>query len=174
MAATGGYHGECLVAANRRSRPWSVDRFCPGGRVDRFRGWIIPSIVFFPQTLAIAELASSMPVNGSFYWWTGALAPPKWSRIISFTAGWLNVFSMFTATAAFAYALAASLAYSINMVNPDFPFTNAQLMAMSMAVFFLWLMLMLFKVETIGMVYVIIGQSEDISPMRLGKDANLS
>ncbi|KAF2995973.1 hypothetical protein E8E14_004289 [Neopestalotiopsis sp. 37M] len=117
-------------------------------------GWIIPNIVLFPQVLAISELASSMPVNGAFYWWTGALCPPAWSHPISFVVGWLNVISMFSSTAAFAYGVAATFTYTVTILLPDFLWTNAEIMALSMSVIAVWFALMGLRLENISLVYI--------------------
>jgi amino acid transporter len=121
------------------------------------RGWIIPNVLVFSEVLAIAELASSMPLNGSFYWWSGALAPPRWSNLISFVSGWLNVLSMFSATAAFVYAVAASISFGINVAVPDFKWTNAQIMGLSFGVLIIWAAVMSFRLETITVVFMAMG-----------------
>lgn len=112
-----------------------------------------------PEVLAVCELASSMPVNGAFYWWSGALAPPEWSHCISFVSGWLNIFSMFTATASFAYAVASSLTYAITIILPTMQWTDSQIMAISMGVVIIWAALMSFKLESIITVYICLGSS---------------
>ncbi|RMZ42214.1 amino acid transporter [Aspergillus flavus] len=117
-------------------------------------GWIIPNVILIPEVLAIAELASSMPVNGSFYWWAGALAPPGWSHAISFVTGWLNVFTMFASTASFAYAVASSLSYAVTIAAPSMAWTNAQIMCLSLAVIVVWSGVMTLKLERIASVYI--------------------
>ncbi|CAI7590653.1 unnamed protein product [Penicillium crustosum] len=112
-----------------------------------------------PEVLAVCELASSMPVNGAFYWWSGALAPPEWSHCISFVSGWLNIFSMFTATASFAYAVASSLTYAITIILPTMQWTDSQIMAISMGVVIIWAALMSFKLESIITVYICLASS---------------
>lgn len=121
---------------------------------DQPRGWIIPNLLLLPEVLAIAELASSMPVNGSFYWWAGALAPPEWSHPISFITGWLNVLTMFASTAAFAYAVASYFSYAIVIAVPTMVWTNAQIMALSLAVIVIWAAVMTLKLERIAFVYI--------------------
>lgn len=122
------------------------------------RGWIIPNVFMFFEVLAISELASSMPVNGSFYWWAGALAPPKWSHAVSFITGWVNVLSVFTATASIAYAVSTVFAYSVTIAVPSMIWTKPQLMALAMGVIVLWSALMTLKLERISIVYVTMGQ----------------
>jgi hypothetical protein len=71
---------------------------CPGKRIPapyiiqqdadlRERGWVIPNLLMLPEVLAICELASAMPVNGAFYWGTGALVPPNCSHFVSYLTG---------------------------------------------------------------------------------------
>lgn len=108
-----------------------------------------------------------MPVNGAFYWWSGALAPPKYANIVSFVSGWLNVLSMFSATAAFVYAVASSLSFTINIVQPDFVWTNASLLGLSIAVLFVWAALMSLKLETISVVFMMTGELIYEKPLNL-------
>ncbi|KAL2817635.1 amino acid/polyamine transporter I [Aspergillus granulosus] len=118
-------------------------------------GWIIPSFLVLPEVLAISELASSMPVNGAFYWWSGALAPPRWSHSVSFITGCLNLLSIFTATAAFAYAVASSFSFSLSIAVPDMQWTNPQLMALSLGVIVLWSALMALRLEKVAVIYIL-------------------
>ncbi|KAF1960436.1 PLP-dependent transferase [Byssothecium circinans] len=96
-------------------------------------GWAIPAIVFFPQALAVSELSSSMPINGAFYWWTAALAPPRLSRPLSFAFGWFSMLSGITSMASSAWATASALSVSISMLKPGVDFTNAQVMGIAFA-----------------------------------------
>ncbi|GMF68586.1 unnamed protein product [Aspergillus oryzae] len=146
------------------------------GNTDIFRGWIIPNVILIPEVLAIAELASSMPVNGSFYWWAGALAPPGWSHAISFVTGWLNVFTMFASTASFAYAVASSLSYAVTIAAPSMAWTNAQIMCLSLAVIVVWSGVMTLKLERIASVYIAMVQNRPFASARtvFGEYTNFS
>ncbi|KAL3482720.1 amino acid/polyamine transporter I [Aspergillus germanicus] len=119
-------------------------------------GWIIPNLLLFPEVLAIAELASSMPVNGAFYWWTGALAPPRWSHAASFITACFNMLSMFTSTASFAYAVASAFSFSLMIAGSTVEWTNAQLMGLAMGVLLLWSALMGLRLERVATIYIII------------------
>ncbi|GKZ29330.1 hypothetical protein AbraIFM66950_004302 [Aspergillus brasiliensis] len=121
-------------------------------------GWIIPNVLMLPEVLAVAELASSMPVNGSFYWWAGALAPPAWSHAVSFITGWLNVLTMFASTAAFAYAVSTSFSYVVTIAVPGMVWTDAQMMVLSLAVIVVWGALMTLNLEGIAFVYISMGK----------------
>ncbi|TVY64790.1 GABA-specific permease [Fusarium oxysporum f. sp. cubense] len=117
-------------------------------------GWIIPNLMMLPQAIAIAELCSSMPVNGGFYWWSAALAPGRFSRPVAFIVGWFNVLSLATGLAAFAYAIAAGLAETITIAT-EYEFSNAELMGISMGVITLWASLMLLRLENVSIVMII-------------------
>lgn len=106
-----------------------------------------------------------MPVNGSFYWWAGALAPPAWSRAVSFITGWMNVLTMFASTATFAYAVASSLSYGVTIALPDMIWTNAQVMALSLAVVLIWSAIMTLRLERIAFVYITMGTYVASFPM---------
>ncbi|KAL4885751.1 amino acid/polyamine transporter I [Aspergillus karnatakaensis] len=121
-------------------------------------GWFIPSVLVIPEVLAISELASSMPVNGAFYWWSGALAPPRWSHSVSFITGYLNILSIFTATAAFAYAVSSSFSSAVVIAVPDMAWTNAQLMGLSIGIVVLWSALMTLKLEQVAIIYMTMGK----------------
>ncbi|KAM5350144.1 hypothetical protein ACJ41O_006649 [Fusarium nematophilum] len=118
-------------------------------------GWIIPNLMMLPQVIAVAELCSSMPVNGGFYWWSAALAPGWASRPVAFIVGWFNVLALSTGLAAFAYAVASGFAQSLSYVVTDFKPSLAELMGISMGVVTLWASLMLLKLERVSIVMVI-------------------
>ncbi|KAL3447773.1 amino acid/polyamine transporter I [Aspergillus insuetus] len=118
-------------------------------------GWIIPNIIVFPEVLAIAELASSMPVNGAFYWWTGALAPPRWSHSTSFITACFNMLSMFTSTASFAYAVASSFSFTLMIAGSTVEWTNARLLGLAMGVLLLWSALMGLRLERVVIIYIL-------------------
>ncbi|KAJ5552469.1 hypothetical protein N7494_001847 [Penicillium frequentans] len=126
-----------------------------GGYFGLTWGWIIPSVILFPQVLAISELCSSMPVNGAMYWWTAALAPESWSRCLGFISGWINLFGLFTGVASFAYAVASGLAYSILIARPDWSCTNAMIMAMALGVVVFWVVSMMLRLENVTLAYMI-------------------
>ncbi|KFA74348.1 hypothetical protein S40288_06692 [Stachybotrys chartarum IBT 40288] len=117
-------------------------------------GWFIPAILFFAQPIAVAELCSSMPVNGANYWWTAALAPPAWSRPLSFLLGWLTVTQAFTALASISFAGATSFARAISMFHPEWVATDAQIMGIAMAIVLLWGALSFLQMERIAMVFI--------------------
>lgn len=94
-----------------------------------------------------------MPVNGAAYWWTAALAPPKYSRFLSFVSGWIIVLSLFCNVASYAYAMSSQICTGISLIVPSWYATNAESMAVSMAVVLVWAILMLLKLEDVKWVY---------------------
>ncbi|KAH7127297.1 amino acid/polyamine transporter I [Dactylonectria macrodidyma] len=117
-------------------------------------GWFIPAVIFFPQALAIAELCSSMPINGANYWWTAALAPPALSRPLSFISGWTSVVQVITGLASFSFACGLTLGYVIPVLQPEWIPTNAQVMGIAMAILLLWGASSFLHMENVNMVYI--------------------
>lgn len=112
--------------------------------------------MMIPQVIAVAELCSSMPVNGGFYWWAAALSPPKYARAFAFITGWFNALAVVTGLASFAYSIAVGLAQTVTIATGGrFDGTLAEVMAMSMAVVTLWAAVMLLRLETINVLMMI-------------------
>lgn len=99
-----------------------------------------------------------MPVNGAFYWWTGALAPRKWSRPLAFVVGWTNILAIFASIASFAFAVASSLAFAIEILEPERRFANAEIMGVAYGVVMLWAVLLTVKLDNVKWVYVVVGE----------------
>ncbi|KAJ5371474.1 uncharacterized protein N7496_007566 [Penicillium cataractarum] len=125
-----------------------------GGYFGLTWGWFIPSVILLPQVLAVSELCSSMPVNGAYYWWAAALAPPAWSRCVGFISGWVTMFGLLTGIASFSYAVAAGLAQSIMIAKPDWSASNPIIMAMALAVVVSWALTMALRLESISIAYI--------------------
>ncbi|KAK5062639.1 hypothetical protein LTR84_004712 [Exophiala bonariae] len=62
-----------------------------GGAPGLIYGWIADCFFYFFIALSLAELTSSMPTSGGVYHWSAALAGPKYSKIIGFMTGYMNV-----------------------------------------------------------------------------------
>lgn len=115
---------------------------------------MIPNILFVPQVLAAGEMCSSMPLNGGPYWWTGALAPPKWSRLFSFVTGWLSILASITSMASFAFAVSSSFYIAVSYIHQEWTPTNPQLMGISFAVVLVWLALVFLRLDRVGMIFM--------------------
>ncbi|KAM0470469.1 hypothetical protein ACHAP7_009533 [Fusarium lateritium] len=118
-------------------------------------GWFLPTFVLMPQVLAVAELCSSMPLNGATYWWTAALAPPKYSRSLSFVSGCTTILALFTSVASYAYASASIVIICVNIYTGGQTFTAAQQMAIAMSIIVLWIMGLSLQLDKIGWVMVL-------------------
>ncbi|KAG7421073.1 putative amino-acid permease [Fusarium oxysporum f. sp. rapae] len=66
-------------------------------------------------SLTIAKFCSSMPVNGTNYWWTVALAPLSISRPLSFIAGMASIMNAITSIASFSWASSSSICTTIGL-----------------------------------------------------------
>ncbi|KAH6687277.1 amino acid permease-domain-containing protein [Plectosphaerella plurivora] len=119
-------------------------------------GWIIPNIMMIPQVIAVAELCSSMPVNGGFYWWAAALAPARSSRAFAFITGWFNALAVATSLAAFAYSIAVGMSQTMTIATDGrYVGTLAEVMGMSMGIATVWALVMLLRLETINIIMMV-------------------
>ncbi|KAF4960046.1 hypothetical protein FSARC_10577 [Fusarium sarcochroum] len=118
-------------------------------------GWIIPAVLFFAQPLAIAELCSSMPVNGANYWWTAALSPPSLSRPLSFISGWITIAQIVTSLASVSFACGTSLATVVPIFHPEWEPNNAQIMSIAMGVVLFWGLTSFLRMESITWVFIL-------------------
>jgi len=71
--------------------------------------------------------------------------------------------SLATSVASFAFATASSIQNSVGMLHPEWEATNAQLMAISWALLFIWMSLAAFRLEDIAWIYI--GGGECLSPV---------
>ncbi|KAF2651147.1 amino acid transporter [Lophiostoma macrostomum CBS 122681] len=62
-----------------------------GGAVGMFWGWIFVSVGICFLASSLAEFASMWPSAGGQYVWVAHLAPPKWSRIMSWHTAWISL-----------------------------------------------------------------------------------
>lgn len=128
------------------------------------RGWVIPAVLQFSSALAIAELASSMPVNGAFYWWTSALAKPRFSRFSAFVTGWIIVMSLMCVLASFTWGLSAFLFSIIPFVQPDFVPTKGQQLGMSYGLVIFWVTASFLRAERMTYVFYASSESRPVNP----------
>lgn len=115
---------------------------------------MIPSIIFMPQVLAMAELVSSMPVNGAFYSWTAVLAPARMARFLSFSLGWVTILIFCSSVASFAFAVSSTLIQAITFVQPSWIPTSVQHMGLANILVMLWISLAMLKMENAALVYI--------------------
>lgn len=148
MADIGALHGN----GRKASHPFLERRL-----TQPCRGWILPVVLFFPQALAIAELSSSMPINGAFYWWTAALAPRHLSRPFSYMLGWFSLLTTMTSLASFAFASGSSMAVLSSFLRPDWQPTNAQVMGIAMGFVILWASMQIMGIDRLHLGFLVLG-----------------
>lgn len=154
MAAIGVLLGKSIgLSLNKGSRLTGLSTL---------RGWVIGAVILAPQAITIAELCSSMPTNGAFYWYTAALAPPSVSRPLSFLVGWISTLATFTSLASFAYACAAGYSALIPVARPEWSPTGAQTFAISLAILLGWCLLNMLRIERIAIVMIGIGTKHSL------------
>lgn len=77
----------------------------------------------------------------------------KYSRFLSFVSGWIIVLSLFCNVASYAYAIYSQICTGISLIVPSWHPSNAESMAVAMAVVLVWSILMLLKLEDVKWVY---------------------
>ncbi|KAF5598369.1 amino-acid permease [Fusarium pseudocircinatum] len=137
-------------------------------------GWILPVVLFFPQALAIAELSSSMPINGAFYWWTAALAPRHLSRPFSYMLGWFTMLTYMTSLASFAYATGSGYAVLASFLTADWHPSNAQIMGIAVGFIMLWVSMQFLGMERLNLAFMFLGlpvaHAKQSKPFAAGSD----
>jgi len=74
-----------------------------GGPSGLVYGFIFSWIGTLLQALVMAEMASMIPLAGGQYNWVAILAPPKWSKFLSYMTGWMTVISWHACLASAAF-----------------------------------------------------------------------
>jgi hypothetical protein len=98
-----------------------------------------------------------MPVNGAFYWWTAALAPPAWSNCLGFISGWVTMFGLLTGIASFSYAVASGLSHAIMIARPTWSATDPMILGIALGVVVLWAVSLVMRLERISIAYMFCG-----------------
>ena len=110
-----------------------------------------------------------MPVNGAYYWWSAALAAPKYSRPVGFIAGWATILTLLTGMASITFATAATAAASITLLNVRWNPANAELMGIALAILILWTALSEIGSNRLNTLLIICGTSEHVVPYPVTK-----
>lgn len=80
--------------------------------------WIAVSVLSMAVAFSFAEMCSSYPLAGGQYSWVAALAPPKWSRGMSWVTGWFMMIGL-VANGAVNNFIGAN--FILGMANLTFP-----------------------------------------------------
>jgi amino acid transporter len=70
--------------------------------------------------IAMAEIVSAIPTSGGPYFWSGMLAPPKYSPFAAWLTGWFNLLGQVAVTTGISFGLANLIATAAIVKNPDY------------------------------------------------------
>ena len=86
-----------------------------GGPVAITWGWLIVGAFSIIVSMAMGEIASSMPTAGALYFWASKLGNPAWGWF----TGWFNLVGQISVTAAIDYGAATFTTALLNLWFPD-------------------------------------------------------
>ena len=86
-----------------------------GGPVAITWGWLIVGAFSIIISMAMGEIASSMPTAGALYFWASKLGNPAWGWF----TGWFNLVGQISVTAAIDYGAATFTTALLNLWFPD-------------------------------------------------------
>jgi amino acid transporter len=89
--------------------------FNNGGPVAITWGWLIIGAFSIIVSMAMGEIASSMPTAGALYFWASKLGSPAWGWF----TGWFNLVGQISVTAAIDYGAATFTTALLNLWFPD-------------------------------------------------------
>src|SRR3954454_11192233 len=86
-----------------------------GGPVAITWGWLLVGAFSILVSMAMGEIASSMPTAGALYFWSSKLGSPAWGWF----TGWFNLIGQISVTAAIDYGAATFTTALLNLWFPD-------------------------------------------------------
>ena len=86
-----------------------------GGPVAITWGWLLVGAFSILVSMAMGEIASSMPTAGALYFWASKLGNPAWGWF----TGWFNLVGQIAVTAAIDYGAATFTTALLNLWFPD-------------------------------------------------------
>ncbi len=89
--------------------------FNNGGPVVITWGWLLVGAFSIIVSMAMGEIASSMPTAGALYFWASKLGGPAWGWF----TGWFNLVGQISVTAAIDYGAATFTTALLNLWFPD-------------------------------------------------------
>jgi amino acid transporter len=89
--------------------------FSYGGPVAVTWGWLLVGAFSVLVSMAMGEIASSMPTAGALYFWSSKLGSPAWGWF----TGWFNLVGQVSVTAAIDYGAATFTTALLNLWFPD-------------------------------------------------------
>ena len=95
--------------------------FANGGPVAITWGWLLVGAFSIIVSMAMGEIASSMPTAGALYFWASKLGSPAWGWF----TGWFNLVGQISVTAAIDYGAATFTTALLNLWFPSVFSTSA-------------------------------------------------
>jgi amino acid transporter len=89
--------------------------FNAGGPVALTWGWLLVGAFSILVSMAMGEIASSMPTAGALYFWSSKLGSPAWGWF----TGWFNLVGQIAVTASIDYGAATFTTALLNLWFPD-------------------------------------------------------
>lgn len=96
-----------------------------GGAASAVWCWLIAGAGALCLALSIAEIASAYPTSGGMYFTLKYLAPPKYTPVISWYVGWLNLIGQICGNASSAYGAAQMMLAAVS-IGSDFTYYPTQ------------------------------------------------
>ncbi|RKU49674.1 hypothetical protein DL546_009786 [Coniochaeta pulveracea] len=96
-----------------------------GGAASAVWCWLIAGAGALCLALSIAEIASAYPTSGGMYFTLKYLAPPKYTPVIAWFVGWLNLIGQICGSASSAYGAAQMLLAAVS-IGSDFTYYPTQ------------------------------------------------
>ena len=89
--------------------------FNAGGPVALTWGWLLVGAFSILVSMAMGEIASSMPTAGALYFWSSKLGSPAWGWF----TGWFNLVGQIAVTASIDYGAATFTTALLSLWFPD-------------------------------------------------------
>ncbi|KAJ9164654.1 Amino acid permease [Coniochaeta hoffmannii] len=96
-----------------------------GGAASAVWCWLIAGAGALCLALSIAEIASAYPTSGGMYFTLKYLAPPKYTPVISWYVGWLNLVGQICGNASSSYGAAQMMLAAVS-IGSDFTYYPTQ------------------------------------------------
>lgn len=109
-----------------------------GGPAEMIWVWFLVCVTCTLSSMAMGELASAFPQDGSVYVWSGLLAGNQWGEVAAYIAGWSEFTGFSIACAALAWSFAQCIAYCVQIVRPDSSMPDSQLVPIAIGMHLFW------------------------------------
>jgi amino acid transporter len=121
-----------------------------GGPVAITWGWLLVGVFCVLVSMAMAEIASSMPIAGALYFWASKLGGPSWGWF----TGWFNLIGQIAVTASIDYGAATFTTALLNLWFPGAVGTDSTAIFITYTVIVgLHLALNLLRINILAVVY---------------------